>query len=74
MDNNNNKKNNSSQNKIKNNQQIKMNYRGINFNTEIEITDFNRKYNEKEKQNIYDFFQEKKPKKNNNQNFLFNYK
>ena len=65
------------QNKTKNNQQVKMNYRGINFNTEIEITDFNRKYNDKEKQNIYDFFQEKKPNKKNNQNLLFdsfNYK
>ena len=54
----NNKVNN--QNKMKNNQQVKMNYRGINFNTEIEINDYNRKYNDKEKQNIYDFFQEKK--------------
>ena len=66
------KKNNSSQNKIKNNQQIKMNYRGINFNTEIEITDFNRKYNEKEKQNIYDFFTDKKSNKNINSNLIFN--
>ena len=61
------------QNKMKNNQQVKMNYRGINFNTEIEINDHNRKYNDKEKQNIYDFFQEKKPPKKNNQNLLFNY-
>ena len=62
------------QNKMKNNQQqqVKMNYRGINFNTEIEINDHNRKYNDKEKQNIYDFFQEKKPPKKNNQNLLFN--
>ena len=59
------------QNKMKNNQQVKMNYRGINFNTEIEINDHNRKYNDKEKQNIYDFFQEKKPPKKNNQNLLF---
>ena len=61
------------QNKMKNNQQVKMNYRGINFNTEIEINDHNRKYNDKEKQNIYDFFQEKKHPKKNNQNLLFNY-
>ena len=61
------------QNKMKNNQQVKMNYRGINFNTEIEINDYNRKYNDKEKQNIYDFFQEKKHPKKNNQNLLFNY-
>ena len=61
------------QNKMKNNQQVKMNYRGINFNTEIEIDDHNRKYNDKEKQNIYDFFQEKKHPKKNNQNLLFNY-
>ena len=61
------------QNKMKNNQQVKMNYRGINFNTEIEINDHNRKYNDKEKQNIYDFFQEKKHLKKNNQNLLFNY-
>ena len=60
------------QNKMKNNQQVKMNYRGINFNTEIEINDYNRKYNDKEKQNIYDFFQEKKHPKKNNQNLLFN--
>ena len=69
-----NNKNISNQNKIKNNQQNKMIYRGIDFNTEIEITDFNRNYNQREKQNIYDFFQEKKPNKNNNQNLLFNYK
>ena len=49
-------------------------YRGIDFNTEIEITDFNRNYNQREKQNIYDFFQEKNSNKNNNQNLLFNYK
>ncbi len=60
------------QNKMKNNQQVKMNYRGINFNTEIEINDYNRKNNDKEKQNIYDFFQEKKRPKKNNQNLLFN--
>ena len=60
------------QNKMKNNQQVKMNYRGINFNTEIEINDYNRKNNDKEKQNIYDFFQEKKHLKKNNQNLLFN--
>ena len=71
---NNKNKNISNQNKIKNNQQNKMIYRGIDFNTEIEITDFNRNYNQREKQNIYDFFQEKKPNKNNNQNLLFNYK
>ena len=66
----NNNKNNY-KNKIRNNEQVKMDYRGINFNTEIEINDFNRKFNDKEKQNIYDFFQEKKPNKNNNQNLLF---
>ena len=62
---------NESLNKIGNSQQIKMNYRGINFNTEIEINDYNRNKNNYEKQNIYDFFLEKKTKKNNNQNFLF---
>ena len=43
--------------------EIKMNYRGINFNTEIEIDyeDKNRfNKNNYEKQNIYDFFVDKK--------------
>ena len=71
-----NKKSNSNidlQNKKKN--EIKMNYRGINFNTEIEINNNNRR--NYEKQNIYDFFQDKKTNKQNNQNFILdsiNYK
>ena len=61
------------QNKMKNNQQVKMNYRGINFNTEIEISGNNRNKNE-EKQNIYDFFEDKRIKKNiqnQNRNLIF---
>ena len=58
-------------NKKGNNQEIKMNYRGINFNTEIEITNNNNR-NKEEKQNIYDFFQDKRKKNNINQNFIFN--
>ena len=71
-----NKKNNSNidlQNKKKN--EIKMNYRGINFNTEIEINNNNRR--NYEKQNIYDFFQDKRANKQNNRNLIFdsiNYK
>ena len=61
-----------SKNKMKNTQQIKMNYRGINFNTEIEITDYNRINNNYEKQNIYDFFTDKKSNKNINSNLIFN--
>ena len=61
-----------SKNKMKNTQQIKMNYRGINFNTEIEITDYNRINNNYEKQNIYDFFTDKKNNKNINSNLIFN--
>ena len=57
-------------NKKGNNQEIKMNYRGINFNTEIEITNNNNR-NKEEKQNIYDFFQDKRKKNNINQNFIF---
>ena len=75
--NNNNKDNNKnnmheSKNKMKNTQQIKMNYRGINFNTEIEISDYNRINNNYEKQNIYDFFTDKKNNKNINSNLIFN--
>ena len=65
-DNANNKKNNNIQNKKINNEKIKMNYRGIDFNTEIEINkdNFNRNYSQnREKQNIYDFFQDKRNKK-----------
>ena len=60
-------------NKKENTQEIKMNYRGINFNTEIEISGDNRNKNE-EKQNIYDFFEDKRIKKNiqnQNRNLIF---
>ena len=57
-------------NKKVNNQEIKMNYRGINFNTEIEITNHNN-LNKEEKQNIYDFFQDKRIKNKTKSNLLF---
>ena len=80
-DNNNNLSNSSQNNKsksIKNDQQIKMNYRGINFNTEIDINmiknddNYNISSN-KEKQNIYQFFVDKNKIKNNlifNDNYI----
>ena len=49
----------------KNEQKIKMNYRGINFNTEI-----SENINSKSNQNIYNFFVNKQ--KNNNSNLIFN--
>ena len=49
----------------KNEQKIKMNYRGINFNTEI-----SENINNKSNQNIYNFFINKQ--KNNNSNLIFN--
>ena len=73
-DNANNKKNNNIQNKKINNEKIKMNYRGIDFNTEIEINkdNYNRNNSQnREKQNIYDFFQDKRANKQNTNNLIF---
>ena len=73
-DNANNKKNNNIQNKKINNEKIKMNYRGIDFNTEIEINkdNFNRNNSQnREKQNIYDFFEDKRANKQNTNNLIF---
>ena len=71
--NNDNKRSNKSKGK-KNEQQFKMNYRGINFNTEIEINnndDMNKYgYNQtkKNEQDIYQFFSDKQKNNNNTTN------
>ena len=71
--NNDNKRSNKSKGK-KNEQQFKMNYRGINFNTEIEINnndDMNKYgYNQtkKNEQDIYQFFSDKQKNNNNEAN------
>jgi hypothetical protein len=68
--NNGNKRSNKSKGK-KNEQQVKMNYRGINFNTEIEINknDDMNKYGinqtKKNEQDIYQFFADKQKNNNN---------
>ena len=55
---------------IKNEQQNKMNYRGIKFNTEIDI-DMNNNFKKNEKQDIYQFFEDKSKNKNNNNNHSY---
>ena len=62
----------SSQNKPKNrnDEQIKMNYRGINFNTEIDTKYIINK--QKNNQDIYQFFEDKSKYKKNNFSMPFN--
>ena len=72
--NNDNKRSNKSKGK-KNEQQVKMNYRGINFNTEIEINkndDINKYgFNQAKKndQDIYQFYSDKQKNNNNSINY-----
>ena len=72
--NNDNKRSNKSKGK-KNEQQVKMNYRGINFNTEIEINkndDINKYGFNQEKKNDQDIYQFYSDKQKNNNNSINN--